>query len=75
MRAVTGGVAIGARSTMVARQEAAVQSPMTQYRLQTWVADTDRHADLDGISVPLGSDWGGIEPGSEPNCSCTAVIE
>lgn len=73
-RAAIAGRNLGTKATVWARREAARQSPGTEGRVQTWVADTERHADLDGITVPLGSDWGGIEPGSEPNCACTAVI-
>lgn len=65
---------LGARATVFARKEAAKQSPTPELRLKTWVANTARHESLDGVSVPLDSDWGGIEPGSEPNCACTAVI-
>lgn len=74
MKAALAGASIGARATVKTRQEAAKQAPGTQHRSQTWIADTDRHADLDGVSVPLGSDWGGIEPGSEPNCQCSVSI-
>lgn len=73
-RAAVAGTTLATRITTFARREAASSSPGAQYRSQTWVADTDRHAELDGVSVPLGSDWGGISPGSEPNCACSAVI-
>ena len=73
-RAAVAGANIGARATVFARREAAKQSPTPQYRKQTWIANTERHAELDGVSVPLGSDWGGIDPGSEPNCSCSVSI-
>lgn len=74
-RAVVAGAGVGTRATFFARKEAASQSPRPEHRRQTWIANTERHAELDGVSVPLGSDWGGIEPGSEPNCSCTCVID
>ena len=70
-RAETAGVNIGTRATVFARQEAAKQSPTPQLRQQMWVANTERHADLDGSVVPLGADWGGIEPGTEPHCACS----
>jgi hypothetical protein len=73
-RAVTAGTSIGARSTVFARQEAAKQSPFPERRLKMWIADTVRHGNLDGAEVPLDSDWGGIEPGSEPNCACSVSI-
>lgn len=73
-RAAIAARGIGTRATLIARQEAASQAPGTEHRMQTWIADTDRHSQLDGVSVPLGSDWGGIEPGSEPGCACSAVI-
>jgi hypothetical protein len=72
-RAAIAGVSIGTRATTFARQEAAKQ--VGGNRLQTWVADTDRHAELDGVSVSLDSDWGGIEPGSEPNCECSVAVD
>jgi hypothetical protein len=73
-RAGVAAASIGARATVFARIEAAKQAPHPEHRTKTWVADTDRHADLDGATVSLNSSWGGIEPGSEPNCRCTAVI-
>lgn len=73
-RAAVVGASLGARATIFARAEAAKQSPGYSQRMQTWIADTDRHADLDGVTVPVGSDWGGIEPGSEPNCACSVSI-
>lgn len=73
-RAAIAGANIGARATVFARREAAKQSPTPHLRMQTWIADTARHGDLDGVSVPLDSDWGGIEPGSEPNCACGVSI-
>jgi len=73
-RAAIAGANIGARATVFARKEAAKQSPTPQFRMKTWIADTQRHAALDGVSVPLDSDWGGIEPGSEPNCACSVSI-
>ncbi len=74
-RAGIAAAGIGARATLFARREAAAQAPGTEHRRQVWIADTDRHADLDGVAVPLDSDWGGISPGSEPNCACSASIE
>lgn len=74
LRAEVAASNIGARVTVFARKEAAKQSPEPERRNMTWVANTERHADLNGKSVPLGADWGGIEPGSEPNCACSAVI-
>lgn len=74
VRAATAAATIGARVTHFARKEAAHQSPHPERRKQTWVANSERHASLDGATVALDSDWGGIEPGSEPNCACTAVI-
>jgi hypothetical protein len=73
-RAAVAGGQIGARATVFARVEAAKQAPDQQFRSKTWIADTERHGDLDGVSVPLESDWGGIEPGSEPNCQCSVSV-
>ncbi len=74
-RAAVAAASIGTRSTVFARREAAKQGPTPELRRQTWIADTERHAELDGVSVPLDSDWGGIEPGSEANCACSASVE
>ena len=73
-RAEVAASAIGTRATVFARQEAARQAPLPETRVKTWVANTDRHSSLNGATVPLASSFGGIEPGSEPNCRCTAVI-
>lgn len=74
VRAGVAGRSLGTKATVFARREAAKQAPQTAQRMQMWIADTERHADLDGAVVPLGSDWGGIEPGSEPNCACSMAI-
>jgi HK97 family phage portal protein len=74
-RAQTAGAAIGARSTVEARLEAARQSPFPERRQKTWIAHTERHAAYDGVTVPLGADWpGGFAPGSPPNCRCSMTI-
>jgi HK97 family phage portal protein len=73
-RAEVAGTNIGARATVFARQEAAKQSPTPERRMQTWVANTKRHGRLAGATVPLGETWGGITPGSQPNCACTMTI-
>ncbi len=73
-RAAVAAASIGTRATYFARTEAAKQAPFPERRMQVWVADTERHADLDGVAVPLDSDWGGLYPGSEPNCACGVEI-
>lgn len=73
-RAAVAAASIGTRATVFARTEAAKQAPNPERRVKTWVANTDRHAGLNGATVSLESDWGGIEPGSEPGCKCSAVI-
>jgi HK97 family phage portal protein len=73
-RAETAAASIGTRATVFAREEAAKQSPFPERRLKTWVPDTARHANLAGASVPLGQTWGGIVPGSQPNCKCSMTI-
>jgi HK97 family phage portal protein len=73
-RAEVAAAAIGTRATMFARQEAAKQAPSPELRTKTWVSNTDRHSELSGVTVPLNSSFGGLEPGSAPNCRCTAVI-
>jgi hypothetical protein len=74
-RAQTLGASLGVRSTTQARYEAAAQSPNPESRVKVWVRDTERHQKYDGVAVPLNEKWaGGIEPGSEPGCQCSAVI-
>jgi hypothetical protein len=73
-RAAVAAATIGTRATRFARYEAAKQSPGYENRLKTWVAHTDRHANLNGASVPMNATWGGIEPGSLPNCKCSVSI-
>ena len=71
----TAGTSLGARSTMWAREEAARQSGTYEQRLKTWIADTDRHAEFDGDTVPIGEDWpAGFAPGSAPNCACSESV-
>lgn len=74
-RIATAAISVGARAANKAREEAARQAPHAEFRHQVWLADTDRHAALDGVAVPLGSDWGGISPGSEPHCACGLSVE
>jgi HK97 family phage portal protein len=71
----SAGVGLGAQATRWAREEAARQSPGSQNRLKTWVADTTRHAEFDGDTVPIGADWpAGFAPGSAPGCRCTSTV-
>jgi uncharacterized lipoprotein len=71
----SAGTSLGARSTMWAREEAARQSGSYEQRVKSWVADTDRHAEFDGDTVPIAEDWpAGFAPGSAPNCACTESI-
>ena len=71
----TAGTSLGARATIWAREEAARQSGTYEQRLKTWIADTDRHAEFDGDTVPIGEDWpSGFAPGSPPNCACSESI-
>lgn len=72
---ISAGTSLGARSTMWAREEAARQSGSYEQRMKTWVADTDRHAEFDGVTVPIGEDWpAGFAPGAAPGCACTESI-
>jgi HK97 family phage portal protein len=72
---VSAGTSLGARATTWARQEAARQTPGSENRVKTWIADTDRHAEFDGDTVPLGADWpAGFAPGGAPACACTMSI-
>jgi hypothetical protein len=60
---------------MWAREEAARQSPGVENRIKTWIADSDRHAEFNGQTVPLGDDWpSGFAPGSASGCKCTMTI-
>jgi hypothetical protein len=75
-RSLVAAASLGARSTIFARTEAAKQAPHYEQRTKTWVADTERHAEFDGDTVPIGEDWpAGFAPGSAPNCGCTASID
>jgi hypothetical protein len=71
----TAGTSLGVRATTWARQEAARQSPAPEHRVKTWIADTDRHAEFDGDTVPLDADWpAGFAPGGAPACACSMSI-
>lgn len=71
----SAGASIGAGATRWAREEAARQAPGTSRRLKTWIANTERHAEFAGDTVPLGDDWpAGFAPGSAPGCSCSMSI-
>jgi HK97 family phage portal protein len=71
----SAGAGLGAGATRWAREEAARQSPKAETRVKTWVADTNRHAEFDGDTVPLGDDWpAGFAPGTAPGCACTQSI-
>jgi HK97 family phage portal protein len=71
----SAGVGLGAHATWWAREETARQSPNPEGRVKTWIADTQRHAEFDGMTVPLGADWpAGFAPGTAPGCRCTASI-
>lgn len=74
-RAAVAATSIGARAAIFARMEAAKQAPSTELRMKTWVADTDRHAEVDGETVPIDEDFSiGFDPGSAPACACSLVI-
>jgi HK97 family phage portal protein len=71
----SAGTSIGVTATTWAREEAARQSPGFQGRVKTWIADTARHAEFDGDTVPVDADWpAGFAPGGAPNCACTLSI-
>ena len=73
-RADVAGTSIGTRMTGLARKEAGRQAPRPSTRRKVWHANTDRHSSLEGASVGLEDDWGGIEPGTEPNCDCSLEV-
>jgi HK97 family phage portal protein len=73
-RSESAAASIGTRATVFARTEAAKQAPNPELRKKTWLANTDRHANLNGETVPLNATWGGLEPGSAPGCKCSASI-
>jgi hypothetical protein len=71
----SAGTGLGANATRWAREEAARQSPDAEHRVKTWIADTNRHAEFDGDTVPVGADWpSGFAPGTVPGCACTQSI-
>jgi len=72
----SAGTGLGAGATRWAREEAARQSPLGDRRTKTWIANTSRHAEFDGDTVPIGADWpAGFAPGSAPGCSCSMSIQ
>jgi HK97 family phage portal protein len=74
-RAEVASASIGSRSAIFARYEAAKQAPTPELRTKTWVADTKRHAEVNGETVALSDSFSiGFEPGSAPNCRCSLVI-
>jgi HK97 family phage portal protein len=73
-RTEVAATSIGSRATFFARQEAGKQAPLPDQRRMVWRANTDRHQELDGVSVPLDGSWGGIYPGSEPGCECSCDV-
>lgn len=75
-RSAVAGASIGARAAIFARYEAAKQAPTPELRMKTWIADTQRHQEFNGETVPLGESFSaGFEPGSAPNCRCSLSIE
>jgi HK97 family phage portal protein len=74
-RLEVAAASLGTRATVFARTEAAKQAPFPEHRLKVWVANTERHASLNGAAVALDSDWGGISPGSEPHCMCSMTVQ
>jgi hypothetical protein len=76
MHVENSGAGLGANATRWAREEAARQSPGAENRVKVWVADTQRHAEFDGMTVPLGADWpAGFAPGSAPGCRCSMLVQ
>jgi HK97 family phage portal protein len=72
----SAGTGLGANATRWAREEATRQSPDAEHRVKTWIADTNRHAEFDGDTVPVGADWpSGFAPGTVPGCACTESIQ
>jgi hypothetical protein len=66
---------LGVTTMTFARESAARQAPGFQYRVKSWVADTQRHAEYDGLTVPINDDWPqGFGPGEERNCRCSTSI-
>jgi hypothetical protein len=69
------GTAIGAKATTWAREEAARQAPGAEARTKTWIANSERHAEHSGTTVPLGASWpAGFAPGTAPGCACTMTV-
>lgn len=78
LRVETAATAIGTRSTVFAREEAAKQSPFPETRVKTWIPNTERHMELAGETIPVGQSWSfegrRLTPGSEPQCACSVTI-
>lgn len=73
--AAGAGSHLGVSTMTFARESAARQAPGFPGRIKTWVADTARHAQYDGQTVPLDKDWPqGFAPGTERNCRCCTTI-
>jgi hypothetical protein len=71
----SAGTSLGARATMWAREQAAVQAPGYEQRVKSWIADTGRHAQFDGDTVAIADDWpSGFAPGSAPGCACSMSV-
>jgi hypothetical protein len=76
MHVENSGAGLGTNATRWAREEAARQSPGAENRVKVWIADTQRHAEFDGMTVPLGEDWpAGFAPGTAPGCRCTMAVQ
>jgi hypothetical protein len=72
----SAGAGLGASAVTWARMEAARQAPGTDQRVKIWIANSERHAEFAGLTVPLGADWpSGFAPGSAPGCHCTMAIQ
>jgi HK97 family phage portal protein len=71
----SAGAGLGAAAIRWAREEAARQAPGYERRVKTWIANTNRHAEFAGQSVPVGADWpAGFAPGGAPGCHCSMSI-
>jgi HK97 family phage portal protein len=72
----SAGSGFGANATRWAREEAARQAPGTDGRVKVWIANSQRHAEFAGQTVPLSDDWpAGFAPGGAPGCRCSMAVQ
>jgi HK97 family phage portal protein len=72
----SAGAGLGAAATIWTREEAARQAPGFQSRMKVWIANSGRHAEFAGDTVPIGDPWpAGFAPGAAPGCHCSMSVQ